>query len=43
VSERLYEAPYTDLHPRGVEGLFAETEVGQLIDVLHEIRARASA
>lgn len=40
---RLYEPPFTDFHPRGVDGLFPEAEVEQLIHVLHEIRARASA
>ena len=41
--ERLYEQPFTSFHSRGVEGVFAEAEVGRLIAVLHEIRARASA
>ena len=41
--ERLYESPYTDLHPRGVEGVFKEDEVERIIVVLQEIRSRASA
>jgi type I restriction enzyme R subunit len=41
--ERLYESPYTDFHPNGVEGMFNGPEVEQLIAVLHEIRGRATA
>ena len=41
--ERLYEPPFTDFHPRGVEGLFPEREVERLVETLQAIRARASA
>ena len=41
--ERLYEPPYTDFHPGGVDGMFGETEVEQLIAVLHDVRSRATA
>ncbi len=39
---RLYESPYTDFHPLGVDGVFSETERDQLIAALREIRARAA-
>lgn len=40
--ERLYEAPYTDYHPLGVEGLFGEEERTRLLNVLQVIRQRAA-
>lgn len=40
---RLYEAPYTRLSARGVEGVFPEAEVVRLIDVLEDVRRRAVA
>lgn len=39
--ERLYEAPFTYFHPSGVEGVFADAEVEQLVAVLREVRGRA--
>ena len=40
---RLYEAPYTRLSAKGVEGVFRDAEVEQLIAVLEEVRLRAVA
>ncbi|MDJ0391080.1 DEAD/DEAH box helicase family protein [Roseomonas sp. E05] len=40
---RLYEAPYTRLSAKGVEGVFREAEVVALIDLLDEVRRRAVA
>jgi len=40
---RLYEAPYTRLSARGVEGVFQEAEVVQLISILEEVWLRAVA
>lgn len=40
---RLYEAPYTRFSGKGVEGVFKEAEVIQLIAVLDEVRQRAVA
>jgi type I restriction enzyme R subunit len=40
---RLYESPFTDLTPRGPDGLFASTEVDQLLKILDDIRAAATA
>jgi type I restriction enzyme R subunit len=37
----LYESPFTDISPRGVEGIFASKEVEQLIGVLGSIRQHA--
>jgi type I restriction enzyme R subunit len=39
---RLYESPYTDFHPLGVDGVFSEAERDQLIAALREIRAKAT-
>lgn len=40
---RLYESPYTDFSPQGVDGVFDTTQVDQLISVLDIIRRRAIA
>ncbi len=37
----LYESPFTDISPRGVEGLFPSKEVEQLIGVLASVRQHA--
>lgn len=39
----LYASPFTDISPRGVEGVFASKEVDQLVAVLASIRQRAEA
>jgi type I restriction enzyme R subunit len=41
--ELLYESPYTDIHPNGVEGLFPSADVDQLITILRHIRTTAAA
>jgi type I restriction enzyme R subunit len=40
---RLYESPFTDLDDQGVSGIFATGEVKELVQVLHEVKARAAA
>jgi type I restriction enzyme R subunit len=40
--DRLYESPFTDFNPLGVEGLFMPAEVTELFTVLSQIRARAA-
>ncbi len=37
----LYASPYTDLSPRGPEGLFTEPQVDALVGVLQEVKQRA--
>jgi type I restriction enzyme R subunit len=41
-AERLYESPFTDLNPRGVEGLFDTAQVNELLSVISNIRAAAT-
>ena len=41
--ERLYEAPFTDFHPAGVEGVLESGEVDRLIAALEGIKRRAIA
>jgi type I restriction enzyme, R subunit len=40
---RLYEAPYTRLSARGIDGLFREAEIVQLFQLLEDVRLRAVA
>jgi type I restriction enzyme R subunit len=40
---RLYESPFTDLTPRGPDGLFQSQEVDDLMRVLDAVRASAVA
>jgi type I restriction enzyme R subunit len=42
-ASRLYESPYTDLSPLGVDGLFAPEAIDELLSVLDEVRRRAAA
>lgn len=39
----LYESPFTDVSPLGVEGVFETDEVAALIDILQTIRVNAAA
>ena len=39
----LYESPFTDFSPVGVEGVFEASEVNQLFALLDEVRSRAVA
>jgi type I restriction enzyme R subunit len=41
--DRLYESPFTDLTPRGPEGLFDAAQIDELIGVLAAVRERAVA
>jgi type I restriction enzyme R subunit len=40
---RLYESPFTDVAPRGLEELFETDDVVELLRVLDDVRARATA
>ena len=40
---RLYDPPFSDLAPMGPEGLFTESEVDDICDLLGLIKARAMA
>jgi type I restriction enzyme, R subunit len=40
--ERLYESPFTDFNPKGVDGLFRTDEVDELMSVITNIRATAA-
>jgi type I restriction enzyme R subunit len=39
---RLYESPFTDVSPRGPEGIFKDAEVDLLVARLREVTARAT-
>jgi type I restriction enzyme R subunit len=39
----LYSSPFTDIDPLGVEGVFKEAEVAQLIQILKDVEGRAAA
>jgi type I restriction enzyme R subunit len=39
----LYDSPFTDFSPRGVEGVFESREVDQLVAILDDVRRRAVA
>ena len=39
----LYAAPFTDIDPLGVAGVFGESEVVQLIQSLQEVQGSAAA
>jgi type I restriction enzyme R subunit len=38
---QLYESPFTDFSPRGVEGVFDAAQVTQLLSILNTIRQAA--
>jgi type I restriction enzyme R subunit len=40
---RLYESPFTDLTPRGPDGLFRGEEIDELIHALEALEATAVA
>jgi type I restriction enzyme R subunit len=40
---RLYESPYTDINPQGVDGVFTSAQVDELISILDNVRSRAIA
>jgi type I restriction enzyme R subunit len=42
-AELLYESPFTDLSPQGPDGVFTSGQVDQLVELLAQIRARATA
>ncbi len=42
-AERLYESPYTNYSPKGVEGVFTSEQVDQLISILADVSQRAIA
>ena len=43
ICDPVYESPFTDVSPRGPEGVFTEPQVDELVTVLKEIRQTAAA
>ena len=41
-ASQLYESPFMDFSPKGVEGVFAPAEVLQMVGILNDIRERAA-
>jgi type I restriction enzyme R subunit len=39
----LYESPFIDFSPRGVEGVFDASDVDKLLEILDDVRAKAAA
>jgi hypothetical protein len=37
----LYDSPYTDFSPRGVDGVFESREVDELVSILDDVKKRA--
>ena len=37
----LYDSPYTDFSPRGVDGVFESKEVDELVSILDDVKKRA--
>jgi type I restriction enzyme R subunit len=40
---QLYDSPFTDYSPRGIDGMFSADQVAQLLGVLNDIQMRATA
>ena len=40
---RLYEAPYTDLNARGLEGMFGDRDAAEIVGIVEDIHRRAAA
>ncbi len=40
---RLYESPYIDKSPQGVEGIFPTAQVDELLAILESVRKRAAS
>ena len=39
----LYESPFTDIDPMGMEGIFEQREAVEVVSILAEIQRRAAA
>ena len=39
----LYESPYTDYSPQGLDGVFKDSDAGKIVDILTRIKQNAAA
>jgi len=39
----LYESPFTDIAPRGPDGIFTTEQIDQLVEILHSVQVTAMA
>ncbi|MGH7966932.1 MAG: type I restriction-modification enzyme R subunit C-terminal domain-containing protein, partial [Candidatus Binatia bacterium] len=39
----LYESPFTDYSPKGLDGVFSDSDAEGIVSILHSIREQAAA
>ena len=39
----LYESPFTDINPLGVEGIFGQQDAAEVVSIIEDVNRRAAA